>query len=323
MKISPATPADLPALAQLERDVFSHEIYPGFFFRQAMDLWPWWLLVARDDTGQPVAYVLGAPADLPERAWVLSAATHAAVRGQGVGRALLQRLCQLMACAGVREVRLTVHPDNPAQHLYARAGFSVETSSADYFGPGEPRLLLRRELDASTLHVLDTGRLALRRFALSDAPFIVALLNTPGWRQYIGDRGVRDEAGGRSYLRRAALANYAQHGFGLWLVALRDTGEAIGMCGLLRRADLPDIDIGFAFLPAHAGRGYALEATTATLGYGRRELGLGRVAAIVQPDNTASLRLLAKLGFRPAGHYTPAGESVDLALLHCDLTAEI
>lgn len=318
MNITPATPADLPALARLEREVFAHGAYPGFLFRQAMDLWPLWLLVARDDAGQPGAYVFGAPAEQAERAWLLSAATHPSLRGRGVGRALLRRLLELLACSGVREVRLTVHPDNPAQHLYAREGFVVESSSADYFGPGEPRLVMRCDLHAARLHVLDTERLALRRFALADAPFIVALLNTPGWRQYIGDRGVRDEAGARAYLHRAALASYARHGFGLWHVSRRDTGEAVGMCGLLQRPDLPDADVGFAFLPQHTGLGFAGEAVEGTLAYARDTLGLDRVAAVAQDDNARSIGLLQKKGFRSAGRY-PLPDGGELALLRLDL----
>ena len=94
------------------------------------------------------------------------------------------------------------------------------------------------------------------------------------------------------------MASYAAHGFGLYRVARRDTGEPIGICGLLRRATLPDVDIGFAFLPAHRGQGFAVETARATLAYARDTLGLDRIVAIVSPKNAASIRVLEKLGMR-------------------------
>lgn len=144
---------------------------------------------------------------------------------------------------------------------------------------------------------LRTTRLQLRPLAEDDAPFIVALLNEPSFLRYIGDRKVRtlEEAG--AYVRNGPQASYTQHGFGLLLVVRREDEAPIGMCGLLKRDALDDADLGFAFLPAAWGKGYASEAATAVLEHGREALGLRRVAAIVQPDNDASLRVLARLGF--------------------------
>lgn len=320
--ISPAKPADLPALVTLERSVFAHATYPDFFFRQAMELWPHWLLLVRDDAGAPLGYILGAPADTPGHAWVLSAATLPAARGRGLGAGLLTRLLGLMACADIREVRLTVHPDNPARRLYERAGFTEAVRDDAYFGPAEPRLVLRRELGPADLHLINTPRLTLRHFRFSDAPFVLQLLNTEGWLRFIGDRGVRNDDDARAYLRRAALAIYARHGFGPWHVARRDTGEAVGLCGLLQRPYLDMPDVGFAFLPAHEGRGYATEAAAATMAFARTTLGLTRFGAIVLPTNAASLRVLQKLGFTDAGRITPPGTQEELALLRCHFTGE-
>ncbi len=315
MNLSPATPADLPALAALERTVFAHEVYPEFFFRQAHDLWPQGLLVARDDAGAVLGYVLGAPAAEPGRAWLLSAATAPAARGRGVGARLLRRLLEIFASEDCREVWLTVHPDNPARRLYERAGFGLVAQDENYFGPAEPRLVLRAGLVAAHLHVCDTPRLSLRRFTLADAPFVVALVNSPGWHRNIGDRGVRSEADARAYLRRAVLTPHAAHGFALWLVARRDTGEAVGMCGLIQRPYLDVPDVGFAFLPAHEGQGFATEAAAATLAHARTALGFSRLGAIALPTNAASLRVLGKLGFMDAGRITPPGTTEELALL--------
>jgi RimJ/RimL family protein N-acetyltransferase len=149
----------------------------------------------------------------------------------------------------------------------------------------------------AVLNVLTTARLALDRFAPVDAPFVLALLNDPGWLRYIGDRGVRTDDAAREYIVHGPMAMYAREGFGLWKVSLRQTREPIGMAGLIKRPALDDVDLGFAFLPAWRGQGYAREAARGCIGYARDTLKLARLVAIVSPDNADSLRLLAALGF--------------------------
>lgn len=141
-----------------------------------------------------------------------------------------------------------------------------------------------------------TARLRVRPFAAGDAAFIVALLNSPGWLRFIGDRGVHTEAEARVYIERGPQASYAQHGFGLSCVERRSDGVPVGMCGLLKRDTMPDVEIGFAFLPEYCGQGYAVESAQAVIEEGRVRHGLKRVAAIVQVDNAASIRVLEKLG---------------------------
>lgn len=145
--------------------------------------------------------------------------------------------------------------------------------------------------------ILQTDRLSIRQLTLEDAPFILQLLNTPGWLRYIGDRNVRSVEQAHNYIQKGPLLSYAQHGFGLWLVSMRDLNLPIGLCGLLKRATLDFPDIGFAFLPEHAKNGYALESTNATVNYARSVLKLNRLLAVTQPNNEASIALLTKLGF--------------------------
>lgn len=142
-----------------------------------------------------------------------------------------------------------------------------------------------------------TDRLELAPLALDDAPFVLELLNTPGFLRFIGDKGVRDLDGARRYLAEGPLVSYARHGFGLLRVALRPDGTPIGICGLIRRPGLDDVDLGFALLPAFERKGYAAEAARATLERGREAHGLRRVVAITDPGNSASVRLLERLGF--------------------------
>jgi RimJ/RimL family protein N-acetyltransferase len=146
--------------------------------------------------------------------------------------------------------------------------------------------------------VLETDRLVLRRLTLNDAPFILELLNEPSFLRFIGDRGVRDLQTARQYLLKGPIASYEKFGFGLYLVFLKESGDPIGICGLLKRDTLPDADVGFAFLPAHWRKGYAAESASAILTHGRRAFGLKRIVAITSPDNLASIGVLEKIGLK-------------------------
>ncbi|MDQ8164125.1 MAG: GNAT family N-acetyltransferase [Gemmatimonadota bacterium] len=142
-----------------------------------------------------------------------------------------------------------------------------------------------------------SGRVTLRNLALADAPFILELLNDPDFIARIADRQVRSLEDAERYLTNGPLAMYNELGFGLWCTELRTTGTPIGICGLLKRDWLEDVDIGFALLPEFRGRGYAREAALLALARGRDMHGLSRIAAIVQRGNDPSERLLAALGF--------------------------
>lgn len=162
--------------------------------------------------------------------------------------------------------------------------------------------------------VFETSRLRLRPLTLDDAPFLFELANDPDWLKYIGDRGIRDLDGARSYLTKGPLDMYARLGFGLYAVELKADGAAIGICGLIKRESLPDVDIGFAFLARHRGRGYAREAAEAALAQGRQAFGLRRILAIVSPDNDRSIRLLEGLGFASEGPIKFAGDDKETLL---------
>lgn len=149
-----------------------------------------------------------------------------------------------------------------------------------------------------SVKVAETPRLILRRLTLDDVPFIRRLVNDPDWLRYIGDKNVHSDDDAVRYLETGPIDMYRRLGFGLWAVELKEGGAPIGMCGLIRRDTLEDVDLGFALLPAFRGRGYATEAATAALAYGRTAFGLRRIVAITTPDNDASARLLERLGFR-------------------------
>jgi RimJ/RimL family protein N-acetyltransferase len=145
--------------------------------------------------------------------------------------------------------------------------------------------------------VFETDRLVVRRLTVEDAPFILRLLNEPSFLEHIGDRGVRNLADAKQYILSGPIASYDRHGFGLFLVHLKEGGTPIGICGLLKRDALDDVDIGFAFVPESWSKGYAFESTTATLAYAHDVQHLKRIVAITSSDNVASINLLVKLGF--------------------------
>jgi ribosomal-protein-alanine N-acetyltransferase len=149
--------------------------------------------------------------------------------------------------------------------------------------------------------VLETERLTLRRLTTADAAFIFELVNEPSFIQNIGDRNVRSHDDAVRYIEQGPVASYEQHGFGLYLVEVKDLQIPIGICGVLKRDSLDYADIGFAFLPHFWRHGYAIESAAAVMGYARNVLGLGTIAAITSLDNGRSIKLLDKLGFEFQG----------------------
>jgi ribosomal-protein-alanine N-acetyltransferase len=148
------------------------------------------------------------------------------------------------------------------------------------------------------MSILETERLQLRELNTDDAEFIFELVNEPAWLQNIGDKGVRNLADAQQYITNGPQASYARFGFGLYLVVLLNSDVAIGICGLVKRATLADIDIGFALLSRFWGNGYAVEAAAAVLAHARDVIGLPRVVAITAPDNLGSKQVLEKIGLR-------------------------
>jgi RimJ/RimL family protein N-acetyltransferase len=148
------------------------------------------------------------------------------------------------------------------------------------------------------LNVIETERLVLRRLSLDDAGFVFELLNQPSFLRFIGDKGVRTLDDARDYILTGPIASYERFGFGLYLTTLKEEKIPIGMCGLLKRESLEDVDIGFAFLPAFWAKGYASEAASAVMAYGGNILGIERIVAITSTDNYGSIKVLEKLGLR-------------------------
>ena len=146
------------------------------------------------------------------------------------------------------------------------------------------------------MNPIKTERLILAEFIEADAPFILEMLNDPAWIKFIGDRGVKTLSDARDYIVNKLQKSMEELGFGMLLVKLKDGEFPVGTCGLLKRDYLDHLDIGFAFLPEFRGKGYAFEATYALITYGKKELGMKRILAYTDAENSTSIKLLKKLG---------------------------
>jgi len=127
---------------------------------------------------------------------------------------------------------------------------------------------------------------------------MLELLNEKPYLENIGDRGVSNLADAEAYILSGPVASYQKFGFGLYAVERKDPAELIGICGLLKREYLDDVDLGFALGQRFWGQGYARESAEAVMHYARNTLGLKRIVATTKPHNRDSEKLLEKLGFR-------------------------
>ena len=161
---------------------------------------------------------------------------------------------------------------------------------------------------------IDSGRLLLRRLTYDDAGLMLAVWNDPAFVEHVGDRGVRTEGEAREALEAGAFRLYAEYGYGPYKMIRKDDEMAIGICGLFKRDNLDEPDIGFAVLPDYCGQGYAGEAARAVLAHARDDLGIRSLTAIVSPGNTASIGLIEKLGLTFRGMITMPGDDEAIRL---------
>ncbi len=147
-------------------------------------------------------------------------------------------------------------------------------------------------------HTLETEHLRLRWLTLDDAELMLAIWNDPAFIRHVGDRGIRTIDEARAAMAKGALQLYEKYGYGPYHMALKDDDTAIGICGLFRRDNLDDPDIGYGVLPEYCGKGYGYEGSRAVMQHARSNLALDRVIAIISPDNEASIGLIRKLGLR-------------------------
>lgn len=148
------------------------------------------------------------------------------------------------------------------------------------------------------MEILRTNRLLLSEFSTKDDAFILKLVNTPSWLEFIGDKKVKNLEDAKNYLINGPMASYRENGFGLYLVQLKSNKTPIGMCGLVNRPTLKDVDIGFALLPEYEGKGFGFESALATMEYAQKELNLEKIVAITSKHNGRSQKLLERIGLK-------------------------
>jgi RimJ/RimL family protein N-acetyltransferase len=164
------------------------------------------------------------------------------------------------------------------------------------------------------MNIIETDRLILRRLSTDDAEFIHDLYNQPSFLQFIGDRGIRTLDDARDFLSKKLIESYERFGFGLYLTLLKENDIPIGICGLVRREALEDVDVGFAFLPQYWSHGYAFESAYAVLAYAKDTLEIKRIAGITTVDNHGSIHVLEKLGLKFEKMIKLTGDDAELKL---------
>ena len=141
---------------------------------------------------------------------------------------------------------------------------------------------------------LESSRLVVRSFAISDVKNYSALVADPEVMKYLGDGLPLDEAKARAYVEKC-IENEQTLGFARYALELRNTNEFIGFCGYALIDDY--VDLGYRIARKHWGNGYASEAAQAVIKYGFERLGFEFIVAIAYAENKRSLQVIEKLGF--------------------------
>lgn len=163
--------------------------------------------------------------------------------------------------------------------------------------------------------IAETNRLLISKITLNDAKFFLELVNTPNWLKYIGDRKLKTIKDAKYYLKKGTLKSYTDYGFGFYKLELKEIEKSpIGICGLVKREQLEDVDIGFALLPKYEGKGFGYEASVEVLKLAKETFNLNRIVAITLPTNTSSIKLLEKLGLLFEKRINPFEDGKELLL---------
>lgn len=162
--------------------------------------------------------------------------------------------------------------------------------------------------------IAETERLIIEKFTLNDAPFFKALVNTPHWLLYIGDRHIKTNKDAAAYIKNTHFKSYKTQGFGFYKLTLKKDNTPIGSCGLIKRDELKHPDLGFAFLEAYERKGYGFEASTAIIKLAKQQFNIQHLAAITLPKNISSIKLLEKLEFVKEKLVKPFDDDEELLL---------
>jgi RimJ/RimL family protein N-acetyltransferase len=152
--------------------------------------------------------------------------------------------------------------------------------------------------DPSAIPELRTARLILRAIQPEDIDtYYERLFADPDVMRYLpgGERLPRERLDG---LVERSHGHWREHGYGVWVVCDGEDGEIRGQCGLRYVDEVDETEILYAYSRSSWGRGLATEAARAALDFGFEQTPLERIVAYAVPANTASTRVMEKLGMR-------------------------
>lgn len=165
------------------------------------------------------------------------------------------------------------------------------------------------------MQITETPRLIISKITLKDSKFFLELVNTPHWLKYIGDRKIKTLNDAKTYLQNVTLKSYTNFGFGFYKLQLKEeSNKTIGICGLVKREQLEDVEIGFALLPEYENKGFGHEASLAVLDVAKQVFNLKKITAITLPTNKSSINLLEKLGLSFEKNIKPFDDGEELLL---------
>ena len=174
--------------------------------------------------------------------------------------------------------------------------------------------------DAGNNWLMETDRLRLRPVTVYDTALMLAVWNDPAFIENVSDRGIRTVEQAREAIKAGAEKLFEDYGYGPYCMSLKSDGTMIGICGIFKRENIDDPDIGFGVLPDYCENGYAGEAAKAVVDYARTTLGIGVLTALVSPTNAPSIGLIEKLGLTFERMITMPGEDDAICLYSRVLT---
>ncbi|MFT4521568.1 MAG: ribosomal-protein-alanine N-acetyltransferase [Bacteroidia bacterium] len=142
--------------------------------------------------------------------------------------------------------------------------------------------------------ISESDRIFLRPLALADGKDLFMLNANPNILQYTGDPPFTNEAAAVHFIKY--YSDYQAYGMGRWVVVNKLSSKFLGWCGLKRHSD-GSVDLGFRFFENEWNKGYATEASKLCIAYGFDSLKLTEIIGRAEKENTASIRVLKKLGF--------------------------
>ena len=168
--------------------------------------------------------------------------------------------------------------------------------------------------------LIETERLRLRPVTVDDTELMLAVWNDPAFIRNVADRGIRTVEQAQEAIKSGAQKLFEDYGYGPYCISLKTDGTMVGICGLFKRENLDDPDIGFGVLPDYCGNGYAGEAAAAVVNFAHDEFGIAVLTAIVSPTNTPSIGLIKKLGLTFDQMITMPGDEDAICLYSMALT---